>query len=243
MSDAGIYRQPHLVKRFHEYLRTFWKQVQPAKPTTFVLWVAQVFSERRLLRFYDQNIDGIPLKLSVFSTEVPLPVTPPGPIYVQLHGDINKMVCTKEPTHVFDMDISLMGDEVSLCNLCEDAINHRIRNNDRPRGPAGILKPRMLLYQNGNADGGWDAAAIQAIQNRDLHASPTCLVVAGTVLGIADLVGLVKTYSEIVHRQPGGLVVWISLEEPPTKVAPYFDEILIGPCDEFAELVMKEGVV
>ena len=110
--------------------------------------LATLAHDERLLRLYTQNVDGIDTSLEPLATQVPLQKRQDGkwPKTIQLHGGLDKMVCTK-CGDLSDFDTNKFED--ALPAECERCVEHdRVRTDIAGKRSHGIgrLRPRMVLY-------------------------------------------------------------------------------------------------
>src|SRR5687767_201035 len=92
--DASVYKHDSSTQSFHTMVREMAQMSQEAKPTPFHHMLASLAQQGRLLRLYSQNIDCLDTSLQPLATNIPLNPKGPWPATVQLHGGLEKMVCT-----------------------------------------------------------------------------------------------------------------------------------------------------
>jgi NAD-dependent histone deacetylase SIR2 len=93
--DASVYKHESSTSSFHTMVREMSEMSRNAEPTPFHHLLASLAQEGRLLRLYSQNIDCIDTSMKPLQTQIPLEPKAPWPTTVQLHGSLDKMVCTK----------------------------------------------------------------------------------------------------------------------------------------------------
>ncbi|EEP78561.1 hst4p protein [Uncinocarpus reesii 1704] len=121
--DASVYLDSTMTSSFHEMVRSLSGMAAAAQPSAFHHLLARLAKERRLMRLYTQNIDGIDASLPPLTTEVPL-----------------------------DFEAELFqGPDPPLCPKCCQEDSHRISAGQRSRG-IGKLRPRIVLYNEHNPD-------------------------------------------------------------------------------------------
>ena len=134
-----------------------------------------------MLRLYTQNVDGIDTRLEPLATAIPLEEKGPWPKTIQLHGGLDKMVCSK-CGELSDFKADLFeGTETPPCSACEGMDMAREACGKRSHG-IGRLRPRMVLYNEYNPD----QDAIGAVTTADLKSRPDAVIVVGTSLKIPD---------------------------------------------------------
>ncbi|KAK4553174.1 hypothetical protein LTR86_009704 [Recurvomyces mirabilis] len=234
--DASVYKDDASTTQFHSMISQMARLTKDAKPTPFHHMLATIAQDGRLMRLYSQNVDGLETNMEPLRTRTPLTKDENGkwPRSVQLHGGLDKMVCTK--CHdVSDMDAALFaGSEAPLCAKCDEVNNIRTTFEGKRSHGVGRLRPRMVLYH----ESGPDEAAIGAVSVEDLRRRPDAVVVVGTTLKVKGLQRLVKEMCGVVrNRKDGGLAIWINPDPPPAAggFRDCFDIIVQGTCDEVAE--------
>lgn len=206
-----------------------------AKPTPFHHMLATIAKEGRLMRLYSQNVDCLETNMEPLQTRVPLTKDEKGkwPRTVQLHGGLDKMVCTK-CHQISELNADLFdGSDAPLCQSCSEINDLRTTFQGKRSHGIGRLRPRMVLYH----EQGPDEAAIGAVSVEDLRRRPDAVVVVGTTLKVKGLQRLVKEMCGVVrNRKDGGLAIWINPDPPPAAMGfrDCFDIIVQGTCDEVA---------
>ena len=205
-----------------------------AKPTVFHHMLATLAEEGRLLRLYTQNVDGIDTALQPLATTVPLGTKAPWPKTIQLHGGLDKMVCSR-CGHLSDFDGALFeGPEPPSCTQCEELDNVRTGEGMRRRG-IGRLRPRMVLYNEFNPD----EEAIGAVSAADLRSRPDAVIVVGTSLKVPGIRRLAKEMCAVTRGRRGGFTAWINQDPEPVGIdfKDSWDLVVRGECDEVARQV------
>ena len=232
--DASVYRNDSSTSSFHDMVRELSHLTQKAKPTPFHHMLATLAEEGRLMRLYSQNVDGIDTSLEPLATKVPLNLKGPWPKTIQLHGGLEKMVCSK-CGHLSDFDGALFeGPEPPLCKECENTDGIRIAVGLRSHG-IGRLRPRMVLYNEFNPD----EEAIGAVSHADLKSRPDAVIVVGTSLKVPGIRRLAKEMCAVTRGRRGGFTAWINHDPEPLGVdfKDSWDMVVRGECDEVARLV------
>ena len=207
---------------------------QTAKPTPFHHMLATLAEEGRLLRLYSQNVDGIDTALQPLATTVPLNKKGPWPKTIQLHGGLEKMVCSK-CGHLSDFQSALFeGPEPPSCTECETTDTVRTAGGLRSHG-IGRLRPRMVLYNEFNPD----EDAIGAVSAADLRSRPDAVIVVGTSLKVPGIRRLAKEMCAVTRGRRGGFTAWINHDPEPVGIdfKDSWDLVVRGECDEVARYV------
>jgi NAD-dependent SIR2 family protein deacetylase len=192
--------------------------------------LAGLADEGRLLRLYTQNVDGIDTAMEPLKTDVPLKSRGPWPRTIQLHGSLQKMVCTK-CYKMSDLQANLFdGPMPPSCHMCKTVDIARKLAGKRSHG-IGRLRPRMVLYNEHNPDD----EAIGSVMAADLRMRPDALIVVGTTLKVRGVKRIVKEMCRVVRGCRGGQTVWINTDAPPPSKDYEWDLIVSGECDRVAE--------
>lgn len=233
--DASVYKDDASTSSFHDMVNTMSRLTKDAKPTAFHHMLATIAQEDRLLRLYSQNVDGIDTGLEPLKTAIPLAKGTDGkwPRTVQVHGGLDKMVCSKchdladlEPT-LFD------GPVPPTCTRCVEVNDIRVGVEGKRSHGIGRMRPRMVLYNEHNPDD----EAIGAVTKDDLRKRPDAVIVVGTTLKVPGVRRIVREMCATVRDRKGGVAIWINSDPPPiTKdLEDCWDIIVQGPCDNVAK--------
>ena len=231
--DASVYQTDDSTSSFHDMVRTLSQLVSDAKPTMFHEMLATLASENRLLRLYSQNVDGIDTSLQPLVTKVPLENKGPWPKTIQLHGSLEKMVCTK-CNKLSPFEAALFSGPIPpSCTQCVE--NDQIRTDVAGKRSHGIgrLRPRMVLYNESNPDD----EAIGAVVKADLLKRPDAVIVVGTSMEIPGVKRMVREMCGIVRDRRDGVAIWINRGPPPIgkEFEGCWDLVVAGDCDQVAQ--------
>ena len=230
--DASVYQTDSSTSSFHDMVRSLSHLVREAKPTAFHDMLSTLGTEGRLLRLYTQNVDGIDVALPSLETNVPLSAKGPWARSVQLHGGLEKMVCSK-CSHLSDFQPALFeGPEPPLCRVCIETDKVRTDHAGKRSHGIGRLRPRIVLYNEHNPD----EEAIGAVMGSDLKSRPDAVIVVGTSMKIPGVRRIVREMCGVVRGRRDGLSVWINQDGPPPgkEFEDCWDLVVKGPCDEVA---------
>ena len=184
------------------------------------------------MRLYTQNVDGIDTSLPPLASSVPLVRKGPWPRTVQLHGSLEKMVCSKCNT-LKDFDPALFDGPVPpLCTVCVDLDKVRTESAGKRSHGIGRLRPRMVLYNEHNPDD----EAIGIVMAADLRARPDAVIVVGTSMEIPGVKRFVRETCGVVRGRRDGVAIWINRGPPPIakEFEDCWDLVVAGNCDEVA---------
>lgn len=232
--DASVYRHKSSTSSFHTMVREMSEMSQKAEPTPFHHLLASLAQEGRLLRLYSQNIDCIDTSMKPLQTQTPLEPKAPWPVTIQLHGSLDKMVCTKcADIQPFDREL-FDGPEAPLCISCKSLDEVRTAHAGKRSHGIGRLRPRFVLYNEFNPD----EDAIGNIMRADLRARPDAVLVVGTTLKVPGTRRLVKEMCQVTRGRKDGFTAWINIDSEP-KVPDFkdsWDLVVRSKCDDIARL-------
>lgn len=230
--DASVYQTDDSTSEFHDMVRNLSEKSAAAKPTEFHHLIAKLASEGRLMRLYTQNVDGLETSLPPLNTAVPLHHKGPWPRTIQLHGGLQKMVCTK-CSNISDFEAALFrGATPPPCPVCIEADKVRTDHAGKRSHGVGKLRPKMLLYNEHNPED----EAIGAVTEADLRTRPDAVIVVGTKMKVPGLKRVVREMCGVVRGRKGGEAIWISREPPPAgkELENCWDLIVQGDSDTVA---------
>ncbi|KAK0633512.1 DHS-like NAD/FAD-binding domain-containing protein [Immersiella caudata] len=233
--DASVYKHDSSTESFHTMVRELAHMTSKASPTPFHHMLASLSKENRLMRLYTQNIDSIDTKMAPLNTVVPLNAKGPWPVTIQLHGGLEKMVCTK-CGHLEDFNASLFeGPEPPPCQKCTEQDQVRTAFAGKRSHGIGRLRPRIVLYNEYNPD----EEAIGMVSKADLRRVPDAVIVVGTSLKIPGVRRLVKEMCQLTRSRRDGITAWVNVDPEPVGVEfkDCWDFVVKGKCDDIAELV------
>lgn len=231
--DASVYQTDSSTTSFHDMVRTLSGLVSGANPTAFHEMLATIASEGRLMRLYSQNVDGIDTSLPPLATSVPLSTKGPWPQTIQLHGSLEKMVCSK-CNSLSDFNATLFnGPNPPPCTVCIETDKIRTDHAGKRSHGIGKLRPRMVLYNEHNPD----EEAIGTVVTADLRARPDAVIVVGTSMEIPGVKRIVREMCGVVRDRKDGLAMWINRGPPPTskEFEDCWDLVVAGDCDKVAQ--------
>lgn len=210
------------------------RMTKGAKPTTFHHMLATLAQEGRLLRLYSQNVDGIDTSLEPLKTRIPLEKDESGkwPKTVQLHGGLDKMVCSK-CSELSDFDADLFDGPIApICGNCETVNDIRTNHQGKRSHGVGRLRPRMVLYNEHNPDD----EAIGKVASEDIRRRPDAVIVVGTTLKVPGVQRIAREMCNVVRNRKDGMAMWINNDPPPSgpQFSDCWDLIVRGPADAVA---------
>lgn len=125
---------------------------------------------------------------------------------VELHGGLEKMVCTKcGAIELFDSKQSA-SHEAPLCAECQRRENKRAQPNKHSQC-VGRMRPRITLYN----ESGKDDEAIGYVVKADVRSQPDALLIIGTSLKVCGACKLAKALCGATRRCQNGFTAWINV--------------------------------
>ncbi|KAL9041850.1 MAG: hypothetical protein Q9180_001005 [Flavoplaca navasiana] len=230
--DASVYQTDSSTTSFHSMVRGLSQLASKAEPTAFHHMLATLGEQGRLMRLYTQNVDGIDTSLAPLATSVPLANKGPWPRTIQLHGGLEKMVCSK-CNHLADFQPALFDGPVPpSCTHCFEADKVRTDHAGKRSHGVGRLRPRIVLYNEANPDD----EAIGAVVGSDLRARPDAIIVVGTSMKIPGVRRIVREMCGVVRARRDGLAVWVNHDPPPVgkEFEDCWDLVVKGSSDDVA---------
>lgn len=218
-------------------VRSMSKLTKAAKPTPFHHMLATLAQQDRLLRLYSQNVDGIDTSLPPLATKVPLAKnrdTGKWPKTIQLHGGLDRMVCSKcHEVNEFNPDL-FFGPVPPICNECEKLDHLRTEIAKKRSHGVGMLRPRMVLYNEHNPDD----EAIGSVTREDLRKRPDAVIVVGTTLKVPGVKRIVREMCATVRNRKDGVAIWINNDPEPSgkEFDDCWDIVVRAKCDDVARL-------
>ncbi|KAL9587303.1 MAG: hypothetical protein Q9212_000350 [Teloschistes hypoglaucus] len=230
--DASVYQTDSATTSFHSMVRGLSELASQAKPTAFHHLLATLGEEGRLMRLYTQNVDGLDTSLAPLATSVPLAAKGPWPRTIQLHGGLEKMVCSK-CNHLSDFQPALFDGPIApLCTQCVETDKIRTDHAGKRSHGIGRLRPRIVLYNEHNPDD----EAIGTVVSSDLRSRPDAVIVVGTSMKIPGVRRIVREMCGVVRSRRNGIAVWVNRDSPPIgkDFEDCWDLIVKGSCDDVA---------
>jgi NAD-dependent histone deacetylase SIR2 len=232
--DASVYKHDSSTQSFHTMVREMAHMTKNAQPTPFHHLLASLAHEGRLMRLYSQNIDCIDTRMPPLATKVPLTPKGPWPATIQLHGGLEKMVCTKcSELKEFDGNV-FDGPEAPECTNCKVMDEVRTAHAGKRSHGIGRVRPRFVLYNEYNPD----EEAIGNVSSADLKARPDAVIVVGTSLKVPGTRRLVKELCQVTRGRKNGFTAFINVESEPKGVEfkDCWDLVVRAKCDVVAGL-------
>ena len=187
------------------------------QPTPFHKAMATLADDHRLVLHITQNVDCI---------EKPLPNLDAKT--VRLHGRVDQMRCQKCNWVGGFQPGLFQAIDLPSCPSCVERNQARASQGKRILNPGG-LRPDVLLYGEPHPD---DSGILQTIQSC-LKTGPDLVLVVGTTLKVPGTLSIAKDFCRTTQSR-GGIAVWISKEEPLSKVRHLFNYVFRGDCDDLA---------
>ncbi|KAF2859844.1 DHS-like NAD/FAD-binding domain-containing protein [Piedraia hortae CBS 480.64] len=235
--DASVYKDSDSIRTFHSMVTSLYKSTKKAKATPFHRMLARIADEGRLMRLYSQNVDGLDTGLKPLRSRIPFRKGDDGkwPLTVQLHGSLEKMVCTKchQLSNFDPQTFQQAGPLPPPCPSCLEFDEIRTVQAGKRSHGIGCLRPRMVLYNEMHPD----SEAIGSCTKHDLRKRPDAVLVVGTSVKVPGVQRIVREMCATVRdRKDKSLAVWINPTPPPSTKGfdKCFDMIVQSNCDEVA---------
>jgi NAD+-dependent protein deacetylase SIR2 len=211
-----------------------------ASPSSTHNFFAKLCGEKRVLRWYTQNIDWLEVKsgLSAFDFKLNSDTH----FVIPLHGNLQELKCTFCGM-LFDFEEDKLkqletGHSIT-CDNCHSKSQKRVIEGKR-KLTTGFLRPNIVLYNEPHSNG----YEISDIVKSDIAKNPSMLVVVGTSLKISGLKKIIKELSKNIHSREGTSFHIIYINTTPTASKEWegiFDLELIGECDKWIELLKNHS--
>ncbi|KAJ3313054.1 hypothetical protein HDU76_002737 [Blyttiomyces sp. JEL0837] len=233
--DASLFRDPASTALFYSFMAELKRLVDEADVTPTHVFVKRLDEQGKLMRCYTQNIDCLESRLSIsndYSSKTPLPRL------VQLHGDLDHVICTVckslYPFTTDHLDIFIEGSPPP-CPACEELDSVRMALGKRSVA-IGTLRPNVVLYNEHHSSGN-DIADVASI---DIRRRPDLLIVIGTSLKVDGVKRLVRDLAKGVRALKNGKVVFVNRTDLSKEWEDVFDFHVRGDCDEFVRVLDGE---
>ncbi|KAH9205222.1 DHS-like NAD/FAD-binding domain-containing protein [Leptodontidium sp. 2 PMI_412] len=187
------------------------------QPTPFHKTMATLAQEHKLTLHITQNVDCVEQRLPDLDAKT-----------IRLHGRVDQMRCQKCNWVGAFQPRLFQGADLPSCPRCVERSQARASQGKRILNPGG-LRPDVLLYGESHPD---DTGILQTIQSC-LETGPDLVLVVGTTVKVPGCLSIVTDFCRAT-RSRGGVAVWISKEEPLSRVRHLFDYVFRGDCDAFA---------
>jgi NAD-dependent histone deacetylase SIR2 len=217
-----------------------------AEPTETHKFLKELIEEKRIIRWYTQNIDGLEGRVGLeTSIDVKIEATcevqssnkaqSKNPPVIGLHGTLERLSCTVCKTTVaYEQHEIMKSGKSPDCGNCTERIETRKKNGQRSiRG--GVLRPDIVLYNEPNPQGDTIAEHVSA----DIAKRPILLLVIGTSLKVVGLKRLIKDIAKTIHvNSDDGMVVYLNKTgiQAKSEWKSIFDYELVGECDRWVSL-------
>lgn len=220
--DINIFRKPQTTEIFYSFmagLRTATFEAC-ATPTHHLLKILK--DNKKLLRCYTQNIDGLEYRVGLTECDA-----------VQLHGDLHKLRCTNchelyEWNDVYHNE--MLEGSAPACLKCADASFARTVSGKR-KTSVGHLRPDIILYGQDHPGGD----RIADVAAKDARKAPQMLIVAGTSLKVLGIKRLVKDLAASVHAG-GGITLFVNKTSiSKSEWGRVFDYHIVGDTDSWVQ--------
>ncbi len=238
--DASFFHSEKTRPLFFKFIAELKEMCDVANPTLTHQFLKELVEEKRILRWYTQNIDGLEERVGLETSVTVKSTTQVKNIpVIGLHGTLGKLSCTVCKTSVeYEQHEVLKEGSAPGCGTCKDRIANRAEKGQR-KIKGGFLRPDIVLYNEPHPQGDLIAEMLSS----DLAKRPTMLLVIGTSLKVVGLKRMIKDLAKAVHTNSSdGLVVYMNKTEIQARSEwkGIFDYELVGECDQWVGLVREE---
>ncbi|CCH44632.1 NAD-dependent histone deacetylase HST3 [Wickerhamomyces ciferrii] len=235
--DISLFNSINTITDFAKFMSNLYLETQKAKPTKTHKFIEKINNQKKLIRCYTQNIDGLESQLGLsldfnehndsthLKTWKKLNV-------IQLHGDLNSLICTacfEKLNWSMEYIQQMQMGELPECPQCIHKTNLRISQGKRNTGIQGRLRPNIVLYGENHPF----SDIITTGLNSDLKTKPDLFIIMGTSLKVHGVKNLVKSMSSIIHQR-GGKILLIN-KDFISGWNNIIDYQILNDCDEFIE--------
>jgi NAD-dependent histone deacetylase SIR2 len=241
--DASFFYADKTRPLFYKFIAELKEICDAAQPTPTHHFLRELIEEKRVMRWYTQNIDGLEERVGL---DTSVTVKKPGsgesksvPV-VGLHGTLAKLSCTVCKSSVaYEQHEALKNGTAPDCGACKERQVQREERGQR-RIKGGILRPDIVLYSEPHPQGDLIAEHLAA----DIARRPTMLLVIGTSLKVVGLKRMIKDIAKAVHTYSSdGLVVYLNKTgiQAKSEWKSVFDCELVGESDQWVDLFRAHG--
>lgn len=234
--DAAFFHAEKTRPLFYRFIAELKEMCDGAEPTPTHHFLKRLVEEKRVVRWYTQNIDGLEERMGLESSTTNNPTNPP---VVGLHGTLSKLSCTLCKASVpYEQHEKLKEGQSPDCSTCKTRMEQRAERGQR-RVKGGFLRPDIVLYNEPHPQGD----RIGEFLASDLSKRPTLLLVIGTSLKVVGLKRMIKDIAKSVHAtSPDNLVVYMN-KMPVMARSEWkgvFDVELVGECDKWVSHLQSD---
>ncbi|MCJ1431667.1 hypothetical protein MMC27_001022, partial [Xylographa pallens] len=261
--DSTIWRNEQSTSTFYTFIASLRRKIQKEVEGATVThrFIRQLRDQRKLVRCYTQNIDGLEgreglitdlgrgkgVRTRFTKKAVNLPHSPINSLpgnkldggceVIQLHGDLESLRCTIcSESYVWDElseEAFLLKGIAPNCPKCTKK-NQTRENNGMRSTTIGRLRPNIVLYgeQHPLAD------ELGAITENDLKLNPEVVLILGTSLKVNGLKVIVKEFARSVHAKTGKKrkVIFVNHTKPPGGIwREFIDYHIAMDCDKWVQ--------
>ncbi|VEU24197.1 DEKNAAC105416 [Brettanomyces naardenensis] len=222
--------------------KMYYDTVKVAKPTRTHRFIKALSDHKKLIRCYTQNIDGLERQVGL-ATEFDHLNNWQQLDVVQLHGDLNRLKCSrclrKYSWEEIFVDQKGAEEDASLVIACPNCVEkYRERQHLGKRCCAssiGIIRPNIVLYGEEHPYGEILAKGLE----KDISRKPKLFLIFGTSLRVVGVKRLVRKMCKTIHENdPEGRVVIINNTEVcRSSWGDYIDYQVVCDCDDWCRYV------
>ncbi|EJD37942.1 DHS-like NAD/FAD-binding domain-containing protein [Auricularia subglabra TFB-10046 SS5] len=247
--DASVFRHADTAALFYSIVAELKDRIDKTTPSPTHKFLAKLGIEKRILRIYTQNIDGLEVRAGLLCSESTSNPTLRAQSkmsresdlsVIQLHGDIHRVRCVLcSAVYPCSPDIVTAFREgyAPECPECAQRSATRAARQARPIR-IGILRPAILLYNEVHPD----ESTIGTFFAKDLARGPDFLLIIGTSLRAHGIRRLVRKFGRELHSraEPGVRIVLVNETAPSAEWKDIIDVHIAASCDEWVARVLDD---
>lgn len=249
--DISLFRNNTTLSIFCTFMEGLYTYSLQAKATETHRFIKTLKDRNKLLRCYTQNIDSLEKSLNlncgIDSAEFSELSHGLGKSFrqtwndldvVQLHGNLQKLLCTQCLTHyewTEETQAMLKDGENPECQNCHLKYQERLYSGKRLTGNIGILRPDIVLYGENHPQ----SEILSRGLNLDMAMKCDMVLIMGTSLKVDGVKRLVRSMCKNVQAR-GGKVIFVNKTPVPKQFSSLIDYEVLCDCDDFVRLLRVE---
>ena len=230
--DVSLFNAEHTTRAFYQFMSRLRNEAVVAKPTPMHKLIKTLRDNKKLVRCYTQNIDGLERGAGLITDTTDFK----GNDALQLHGDLHTLRCdrcSERVPYASDLHEGIMSrGDAPECPRCAEQCALRVVLGRRTLA-VGMLRPDVVLYGEQHPKADVIGKAVQT----DVRRRPDCVLVCGTSLKIPGFKAMVKKFAALAREQKNGKVIFVNMEPPTAEWRGVFDYHFQGATDSFCQLL------
>ncbi|TFK61147.1 DHS-like NAD/FAD-binding domain-containing protein, partial [Pluteus cervinus] len=237
--DATVFDNHSTAVAFYAMMVELKHLVDAALPTPTHTFIKKLEDQKRLLRYYTQNIDGLEQKTGLSGGKAGVSGKS-----VQLHGDIHTLRCAKcsfKCPFTKEHELLMLEGITPECSDCESRAAGRHAKGERELS-VGKLRHDIVLYSEQSPH---DSDIARTASN-DMIGRPDLLLIMGTSMDVYGVKILIQDFAKAVHMSfpkadgCGGRVIYVNRTPPSHDWDSIIDYHLMGDTDVWVKLLQDD---